>query len=123
MGGKQMGPEHLDEEPDDELDEDEEWDDEEELDDLLERVHEWGMAWSQSERYAKLTEEQQAESEFVVGSFAEYMYTYHDVVPEEWDASSLQACCLDTLPRKISAGEEYYRSIAPVLASFFRFLE
>jgi hypothetical protein len=51
----------------------------------------------------------------------QYMYSYHLMVPEEWDESGLEECCLDTLPRKITADESYYRSIAPVLSSFFKF--
>jgi uncharacterized protein YecA (UPF0149 family) len=50
------------------------------------------------------------------------MYSYHGVKPEQWDEATLEECCLDTLPRKISAEESYYRAIAPVLSSYFTFL-
>jgi len=94
----------------------------EELEEICDRVHEWGVEFSKSRYYERLTEEQKRESEFVVISFAEYMYSYHGLTPEEWDEVGIEECCLYTLPRKISADEPYYRSIAPVLAAFFAFL-
>lgn len=49
------------------------------------------------------------------------MYSYHGLPPEEWNENGLEDCCLDTLPRKITADESYW-SIAPVLSAFFNFL-
>jgi hypothetical protein len=51
------------------------------------------------------------------------MYSYHGLSPEEWDEDELEECCLDILPRKISADESYFKSIAPVLSAFFAFVE
>jgi hypothetical protein len=94
-----------------------------ELEEMLRRVHEWGKEWSESASFAALPSEQQEQAEFVVGTFAEYMYSYHLQLPEEWEEAGLVECCLETLPRKISADEDYYRAIAPVLGSFLTFLE
>ncbi len=55
-------------------------------------------------------------------TFAQYMYSYHGLTPNEWNESELEECCLNTLPRKITEDESYYRSIAPVLSAFFNFL-
>jgi len=118
------------EEPEEELEEDE-FEEEEEEDDyepetereeILERAYAWGAEWSQTPAFEALSTEEKDEAEYVTQSFAEYMYTYHDVTPEEWNVQDMEACCLETLPRKISADENYFRAIAPVLASFFRFL-
>lgn len=93
-----------------------------ELKKILDETYEWVKAFSESKYFQDLTEEQQDESEFIVQTFTEYMYSNNLLIPEEWDESGLEECCLDTLPRKITADESYYESIAPVLSSFFRFL-
>ena len=95
----------------------------EELDEILEKINEWYIAFSESKHYKELTEEQEQVSDFIIITFAEYMYSYHGLSPEEWNENELEECCLDTLPRKITAEESYYRSIAPVLSAFFEFLE
>ena len=94
----------------------------EELEQILERVHEWGREWSESKYFQDLDDDQKEEAEFVVGSFGEYMYSYHGLTPEEWDEETLEECCLDTLARKISAEEAYYSAMAPVLSSYLTFL-
>jgi uncharacterized protein YchJ len=94
----------------------------EQLDKILDRVYKWGIALSESEYFKELTEEQKQESEFIVMTFAQYMYSYHGSSPEKWNESGLEECCLDTLPRKITADEPYYRSMASVLSAFFNFL-
>jgi len=95
----------------------------EELEEILNKVHEWSVAFSESNYFEELTEEQRQESEAVVMFFTEYMYSYEGLSPEEWDEEGLEECCLDALPRKTSAGESYFRSIAPVLSAFFSFVE
>ena len=93
-----------------------------ELKETLDRVYDWCVEFSKSKYFESLTEEQKEKSEFVIMSFAEYMYSYFGLRPEEWDADGLEECCLDILPRKVSASESYYRAIAPVLIAFFSFL-
>jgi hypothetical protein len=94
----------------------------EKLDEICDRVYGWFVEFIKSQYYEKLTEEQKEESEFVIMSFAEFMYSYHGLPPEEWDEDGLEECCLDTLPRKVSAEESYYISISSVLSAFFGFL-
>lgn len=96
---------------------------EEEEEKILNKVYEWGVAFSASKYCEELPEEQKQESEFVVMSFTQYMYSYEGLSPEEWDEAGLEDCCLYTLPGKISADESYFRSIAPVLSAFFSFVE
>jgi len=92
-----------------------------ELKKILDETYKWFKAFSESKYFQDLTEEQKQESEFIVMTFTQYMYSYYLLIPEEWDENGLEECCLDTLPRKITADESYYRSIAPVLSSFFKF--
>jgi len=94
----------------------------EELEETLNKVYEWCVEFSESKYFEGLTEEQKQESEFVVMSFTEYMYSYQGLSPEEWDKGGLEECCLYTLPRKITADESYFRSIASVLSAFFGFV-
>jgi hypothetical protein len=94
----------------------------EELDAILDEVFDWGMAFSKSRYFRGLTEEQKRESEFIVMSFTEFMYVHHGLSNSEWDEEGLEECCSETLPRKISADEPYFKSIAPVLSAFFEFL-
>ncbi len=94
----------------------------EKLEEILDKAYEWGIAFSKSKYFEELTEEQKQESEFVLMSFTEYMYSYHELLPEKWDEDTLEECCLYTLPRKISANDSYFESIAPVLSAFFAFL-
>jgi hypothetical protein len=87
---------------------------------ILKRVHKWGFEFSQSPHFAGLSEEQKGESEAILMHFAEYMYSYVGLAPEEWDEEGLEECCLEVLPRKISAEAVYFRSVGPVLEAFFR---
>lgn len=96
----------------------------EEREEILDQVHEWGRAFSKSERFKTLTDLQQGESESVINFFAEYMYSYHGVGPEQWaEGNVMEECCQYTLPRKISAKEAFFEAIAPVLSAFFNFLK
>jgi len=52
------------------------------LEEIFDRVYEWGVEFSRSKYFEGLTEEQKKKSEFVVMSFTEYMY-YHGLFPEE----------------------------------------
>ncbi len=94
-----------------------------ELQEALRRVAAWGKEWSGSASFHALTPEQQEQAMSVVNSVAEYMYTYHLQLPEGWDEAGLRECCLEILPRKMAAGEEYFRAVGPVLSSFLAFLE
>jgi len=110
------------EENDEDSDEDEEDYEEPDPDAMQEQVYAWGAEWAKTPAFEALTEEQKDHSEGITANFTQYMYSYHDVTPEQWNVADMQECCLETLPRKVSAEESYFRSMAPVLASFFLFL-
>jgi len=94
-----------------------------ELKKIRKKIHRWIIKFSKSKYFEELTKEQTEEAEFVISSFAEFMYSYQLLSPEEWDEDGLEECCLDVIPRKVSADESYFRSIAPVLSAFFSFTE
>jgi|SRR5579872_5308802 len=105
-----------------EVDDEDEEDEDEKLEAIHRRVSTWGEEWSRTPAFAALTEAQKEECEFIVETFTEYMYRYQGSAPEEWDVHDMEECCVHILPRKVSAGEAYFGSLAPVLASFFMFL-
>lgn len=90
---------------------------------ICDKVEKWYELFTRSKHFEELTPEQKYESDFIITTFTEYMYSYHLLAPEEWDEECLEDCCTEILPRKISAGESYFRSVAPVLSSFLRFAE
>ena len=106
---------------DDELEDDEY--DEETDQDAIEQVDDWREEWSKTPAFEALTEEQRDKSEAIIEHFTRYMYDVHDVLPDEWTVVAMEKCCLESLPRKVTAEDAYFRSVAPVLGSFFRFLD
>jgi hypothetical protein len=48
-----------------------------------------------------------------------YSYEYLGCTPERWDRHSVAECCLEILPRKITAESAFFQAISPVLAAFF----
>lgn len=93
------------------------------LEAILDEVGEWGVEFSESPYFEALTDEQKRESEFIVMKFAEYMYTYFDLAPAEWDERQVEECCVEVMPRKVTAEESFFRAVAPVLVVFFDFLD
>jgi len=94
----------------------------EELEEILNKIETWIKSFNDSKYFKELTEEQKEESGFIISIFAEYMYSYIGLTPKKWDESGLEECCLDILPRKVTADKSFYRSVAPVLFAFFNFL-
>ena len=94
-----------------------------EMERIQDQIHQWTAEFSKSKFFEHLSEDQKQESEFVMETFSELMYSYHGLSPQEWNATGLEECCLETLPRKVSADEIYFQSIAPVLCAFFAFAE
>ena len=92
----------------------------------LEAVHEkvrgWFDAFVKSLHYDALTETQTDKAPDVINFFAEYSFNLLGMTPEKWNPSGLTECCLEVLPRKVSAGPVFFKAVAPVLSAFFIFL-
>jgi hypothetical protein len=82
----------------------------------------WFDAFLNSRQHETLTEAQRDEAPSVVRLFAEYSFSHVGLTPEKWNRSGLSECCLEVLPRKMSAGPAFFQAVAPVLSSFFDFL-
>ncbi len=87
------------------------------------RTSAWMDEFKKSREYLSLSADQQEQSAFVVGVFAELMYGYHLETPEEWSEGALYDCCVLLFPEKVSAGPEFYEAVEPVLTAFFAFLQ
>lgn len=93
---------------------------EKELEQVCNKAHKWFTKFSKSPYFQNLTEKQKEESEFIITTLSECMYSK---TSEEWDESGFKKCCLETLPRKCITNESYYRSLEPVLSAFINFTE
>ncbi|MBF0425208.1 MAG: hypothetical protein HQL66_05275 [Magnetococcales bacterium] len=89
----------------------------------MEKVEGWGEAFSRSPRFESLSDPEKAEAESVIMHFAEFMLDYLGREPEAWRTNDLWECCVEIIPRKVTAEEVYFRAVAPVLSSFFRYLD
>ncbi len=89
---------------------------------LKTRVSAWSNEFEGSPEYAGLSLAQREDSWFIVEVFCKLMYSYFLQEPETWTASALEECCLDVLPRRVTAEIELYEAVEPVLTAFFAFL-
>lgn len=94
-----------------------------EFESIVEKTDKWRKLFKESKRYDLLEEEQQVVSDDIIESFISYMFHYEGQSPEDWTVAGLKSCCLEILPRKISAGADYYTHIVKVLEAFFLFLD
>ena len=90
---------------------------------LMDRVEAWCVEFPRSEQFARLTAEQQAQAEFIVTSFARYMYTELGFLPGSWGAEAVEKGCVDILPTKVTAELSCFMMVAPVLAAFLEFAD
>jgi hypothetical protein len=95
---------------------------EDELTAIHDRVEGWYNAFAKSPAFAALTESQQRKAGPIANYFTEYSFRYLDLAPAEWNCDAVCECCIEILPRKVSAELSFFEAIAPVLGAFFRFL-
>jgi hypothetical protein len=72
--------------------------------------------------YQALSVVQKDKAPGIVRFFAEHSFRYVGAAPEEWNPAVLRECCLEIMPRKMSAEQAFFQAVAPVLSAFFRFL-
>lgn len=82
----------------------------------------WYNEFEKDDLFLNLSSQNQDHAGFIIHCFTEYMYSYQGVPPKEWNVSDMREICTDIMPRKITAQEETFASIAPVLQAFFLFL-
>jgi hypothetical protein len=89
---------------------------------IHDQVAGWLKTFAESPAFALLTESQQSKADAIVDYFADHSFRYLDVAPIEWTRATVRECCLEILPRKVSAEASFFEAIPPVLGSFFCFL-
>src|ERR1041384_696737 len=95
---------------------------EKELAAIHQRVEGWYNAFAKSPAFAALTESQQLKGGQITNYFTDYSIRYLGLAPAEWGCDAVCECCIEILPRKVSAELSFFEAIAPVLGAFFRFL-
>lgn len=93
------------------------------LAEIIGQAETWGQEFARSTHFDALTRDQQEAAERIVSMFAELLYKYDAIEPVQWDQQAVETCLTDLYPSKISAGEEHFRAIAPVLEAFFTYLD
>ncbi len=99
----------------------EEYEDQE-LDAIHKQVGEWFDCFVKSSQFEALTETQRNEASEIIRFFAEYSFRYIGMAPANWNRGGLTECCVDVLPRKVTAELAFFEAMAPVLSAFFTFL-
>jgi hypothetical protein len=89
----------------------------------VEHVGSWFDAFAKSPRFDQLTEEQKDDAWNVISFFTQYSVDYFSTPPKDWTPATVKNCCLDILPRKVSAQTPFYQAVAPVLSAFFYYLD
>ncbi|MFN4150468.1 MAG: hypothetical protein ACK4IX_05965 [Candidatus Sericytochromatia bacterium] len=92
-------------------------------DQIIEEAEELFLEFSESRKFNNLTEEQKENAESIIINFTEFMFRFHNVVIEEWTNANLTACCLETLPNKLPAKEDWFKAFVPVMVNYFEFLK
>lgn len=98
-------------------------DDGEQYDEAQEITEQWLDEFIKTKYFSDLIERYQINCQDIISSFSDMMYGYTGLKIEKWDTSGLEEICLDVMPRKIMADDEYFESIAPCLHAFFLFMK
>lgn len=86
------------------------------------QIQEWGGKFINSRFFDNLPEEHQKWVEPVISAFTEMMYSHHGRRPTQWTVKSVEECCTQTIPRKVSIDADFFHAISPVLAAYFGYL-
>jgi hypothetical protein len=86
------------------------------------QVENWWNEFAETQHFSGLSEAEKDHASFIISAFTDYMFGYEDQTPDNWSVSGMRSVCLEILPRKVTAEEDCFEAIAPVLGCFFRFL-
>ncbi|WP_458190712.1 hypothetical protein [Haladaptatus sp. NG-WS-4] len=92
------------------------------MDEIIDQITDWWHDFTRSDHFERLTDYQQQESEYIVTTLAELLYTYDDIPPENWNERDIEWCCTQLYPAKVTDDEDHFRAVGPVLTTFFLFL-
>lgn len=103
--------------------EDEEDYSDEKREEITEEIEELLKEFTETKYFLELNEKYKESCEDIILTFAGFMYDYTRLSPKRWDTSGLWEICLDVMPRKVVADDEYFESITPSLKAFFLFMD
>ena len=84
-------------------------------------IRKWIRHFKRSELYFGLSKDDRDKSEFAIDVFADYMYNYEYLTPEEWDTPSMTSVCLHKIPSKVSDDKDFFVSFGEIMEKFFEF--
>jgi len=83
----------------------------------------WFGLFSKSPFFEQLDETQKESADFAIDVFINYLESYQGIGLYDCTPEDAKEMCLDILPRKVSAGDEFFGGLASLLGTFFEFLE
>lgn len=83
----------------------------------------WVRHFQRSRYYGRMGKSERTKSDFILGSFSDYMYDYEGQLPAKWTAKALERVCLELVPKRITAEKELFEAYGEVLIHYFEFLE
>lgn len=83
----------------------------------------WTTHFLESLYFQELNEEEKWFTSYIILNFVESMFIYFNLPPNKWSKDSLEKWCFVILPQKVSASENFFKAIPPVLTKFFSFLQ
>jgi len=93
-----------------------------EVQETQENIEKWYDDFEETSLFKSLPEAARQNAGFIISVFGEKMYDYPGETPAEWSAGGLSEVITDVFPRKISADEDTFISVEPVLTAFFQYL-
>ena len=91
--------------------------------DIDEQVGKWYDDFEKTSAFDALSKSAQDNAWFIISYFSETMYSYNVETPAQWTDLSLEETIGELFPRKVSADQELFSDVEPVLKAFFGYLE
>lgn len=89
----------------------------------MEQIKEqWIEEFYHSQYFEQQSDYQKENSNFIIGTFMDFMHNYEYVKPQEWEPLNIKEVCLNIAPRKITADSEVFENYGDVIQQYIRFL-
>ena len=86
-------------------------------------ICDWLDDFEDSREFRALPSRAKDAADFIVQTFAQYMYTFRRQEPSNWNVDALTEILSILFPRKVSAVNELFYHVEPVLYGYFVFLQ
>jgi len=83
----------------------------------------WFGLFSKSPFFDQLDDTQKGNADFAIDVFINYLDGYIGTSLHDCDPGDAEEMCMDILPRKVSADDDFFKGLASLIATFFEFLE